>query len=123
MLSAVSMRSYVIYRHYVKVPSLYNAQFLAAIERTITRERLTRYLAASGQDVSKALELYECNARLSEALYGLLHGLEVAVRNAAHHALTASYATPTWYDAAPLSTYWKDRIAGAKAKPGVAVGR
>jgi hypothetical protein len=102
------------------LPSPYSAQFLASIERTITKERLTRYLGASGQDVSRALELYEQNVRLSEVLYGLLHGLEVAVRNAEHHALTAGYGTPTWYDAAPLSPYWKDQIAKARAKPGVA---
>jgi len=102
------------------LPSPYSAQFLASIERTITKERLTRYLGATGQDVSRALELYEYNVQLSEVLYGLLHGLEVTVRNAEHHALTASYGTPTWYDAAPLSPYWKDQLTHAKAKPGVA---
>jgi hypothetical protein len=102
------------------LPSPYSAQFLASIERTITKERLTRYLGATGQDVSRALELYEYNVRLSEVLYGLLHGLEVTVRNAEHHALTASYGTPAWYDAVPLSPYWTDQLAKAKAKPGVA---
>jgi|ERR1017187_5347196 hypothetical protein len=82
---------------------------------SLTKERLTRYLGATGQDVSRALELYERNVRLSEALYGLLHGLEVAVRNAEHHALTASYGTPRWYGAAPLLPYWNDQVAGAKA--------
>ena len=102
------------------MPSPYSATLLANIERTITRERLTRYLGATGHDLSKALELYEYNVQLSEVLYGLLHGLEVMVRNAAHHALTASYRTPAWYDAAPLSTYWQDQLAKAKAKPGAA---
>jgi hypothetical protein len=102
------------------LPSPYSIQLLASIERTVTRDRLTRYLSAAGQDVSGALELYEQNVRLSEALYGLLHGLEVAVRNAEHHALTAGFETPAWYDLAPLSPYWKDRIAMAKAKPGLA---
>ena len=102
------------------MPSPYSAQFLASIERTITKERLTRYLGATGQNVSRALELYEYNVQLSEVLYGLLHGLEVTVRNAEHDALTASYGTPTWYDAAPLSPYWKDRITHAKAKSGAA---
>jgi hypothetical protein len=46
--------------------------------------------------------------------------LEVTVRNAEHHALTVSYGTPTWYDAAPLAPYWKDQLARARAKPGVA---
>jgi hypothetical protein len=53
------------------------------MERTITLERLTRYLGAAGQNVSKALELYEYNVHLSEVLYGLLHGLGVAAQRAA----------------------------------------
>jgi hypothetical protein len=34
--------------------------------------------------------------------------------------LTASYRTPAWYDAAPLSPYWQDQIARAKVRPGAA---
>jgi len=41
------------------------------------------------------------------------------VRNAEHHALTASFGSPAWYDAIPLSAYWKEQVAKAKAKPGV----
>ena len=75
------------------MPPPYSAGLLNSLERTITRERLTRYLGATKQDMPKALALYEYNVQLSEVLYGLLHGLEVMVRNAAHHALTASYGT------------------------------
>jgi hypothetical protein len=53
-------------------------------------------------------------------LYGLLHGLEVAVRNAEHHSLTIGYGTSAWYDLAPLSQYWQDQLGRAKAQPGVA---
>lgn len=93
-------------------------------------ERLSRYLSATGRDVPRALELYEYNVQLSEVLYGILHGLEVTVRNAAHYALSASYGTSAWYDGAflavptvPLSPYWRDQLTNAKAKatiPGVA---
>jgi hypothetical protein len=102
------------------LPPPYSAQLLVSIERTITRARLTRYLGATKKDLARALELYEYNVYLSEMLYGLLHGVEVGVRNAEHHALTASYGTPRWYDQAPLSPYWKDQLINAKAKPGVA---
>lgn len=54
--------------------------------------------------------------QLSEVLYGLLHGLEVTVRNAEHHALTLSYGTAAWYDVAPLSAYWQDQLAKAKGE-------
>lgn len=102
------------------MPPPYSAQFLLSLQRTVTTERLTRYLGATKQDIPKAVELYEYNVQLSEILYGLLHGLEVTVRNAEHHALTTSYGTPTWYDIAPLSLYWRDQVANAKAKPGAA---
>lgn len=102
------------------MPPPYNPQLLTSIQRTVTHERLRRYLNATGQDVSLALELYEHNVRLSEVLYGLLHGLEVTVRNDENHALCAGYGTPAWYDLAPLSPYWLDQIRAAKRKPGLA---
>jgi hypothetical protein len=103
----------------------YSPEFLASIDRTITRERLKRYLAAAGQDLTRALELYEYNIALSEMMYGLLHGLEVGVRNALHHTLTDAYQTQEWYDHAPLSVYHQDKFirkakqeAGPNASPG-----
>jgi hypothetical protein len=102
------------------LPPPYSAQLLVSIERTVTRERLTRYLSATRQDVPQALGLYEYNVQLYQVLYGLLHGLEVAVRNAQHHALTGSYGTAFWYDRAPLSPYWQDQLDKAKAQPGAA---
>jgi hypothetical protein len=49
-------------------------------------------------------------------MYGLLHGIEVTVRNAIHHHLRTSYGRADWYDAAPLSTYWRDQIDEANDK-------
>ena len=72
------------------MPVPYSTQLLSSIGRTITIERLSRYLSATGRDVPKALERYEYNVQLSEVLYGILHGLEVSVRNAEHFARTAS---------------------------------
>lgn len=114
---------------------------MKSAERTITTERLSRYLRATKQNLSKAIELYELNVHLSEILYGLLHGLEVTIRNAEHLALSISFGTPFWYDRpatldfgqpqlgaagpswhehAALSPYWMDQIAAAKTKPGAA---
>jgi hypothetical protein len=55
-------------------------------------------------------------------MYGLLHGIEVAVRNAMHHAMTTSYRRTDWYDAAPLSAYWRDQVNDAKGKVRSATG-
>jgi hypothetical protein len=52
--------------------------------------------AASG-DISQALQLYEWNLACSEALFGFLHGLEVAVRNSLHHVLSNDIGRPDWF--------------------------
>jgi hypothetical protein len=96
--------------------SPYSPEFLTSVPRTITNERLQRYLLATNQNLANALILYEFNVLLSENMYGLLHGLEVAVRNSMNDALTKAYVTPEWYDHAPLSTYWKDQVSNAKDK-------
>jgi hypothetical protein len=103
----------------------YSSRLLISIGRTVTKERLTRYLKATAQDLPQALQLYEYNIALSEVLYGLLHGLEVAVRNVEHDTLAASYATPAWYDKAQLPGYWRDQVQEAKKKlgPGTAAVR
>ena len=70
------------------MPTAYTIEFLASIDRVISQERLSRYLAATNGDIGEALELYEHNIAISEALFGFLHGLEVAVRE--QHSLHAS---------------------------------
>ena len=107
-------------------PFSYSAQFLASIERTVSKERLGRYLKATNQDWVKAVELYEYNVALSEMLFGYLHGLEVAVRNAMHQALTNGYNTPHWYDHAPIGSYLHDKFvkkAKQEAGPGAPAGK
>jgi hypothetical protein len=64
------------------------------------------------------LRLYEYNVALSEILYGLLHGLEVTIRNVEHDVLTNSYQTPAWYDRVRLSRYWMDQVQQAKRDAG-----
>ena len=56
------------------MPAPYSTQLLSSIGRTITIERLSRYLSATGRDVPKALELYEYNVQLSEVLAGSCTG-------------------------------------------------
>jgi len=106
----------------------YTAEFLASIDRVISQERLSRYLAATKGDIGKALELYEYNIAISEALFGFLHGLEVAVRNSIHYTLRRDLGTPTWYDggvalpwsttgeALSLTAVMADMVTEAKAK-------
>lgn len=103
---------------------------LVEIERAISRERLKRYLAATGNNLSSAVAVYEQNVAVSEAVFGLLHGLEVAIRNCMHEVLTVHYGTPRWFQSAAvvLTPYGQDKVAaairdagGSDASPGKVV--
>ena len=86
----------------------YSIEFLADLDRTLSRGRISRYLAATGGNLDDALQLYEKNVAVSEALFGILHGLEVAVRNSLHHALSDDIGVTDWYQnglGLPFGTY------------------
>ncbi len=51
------------------------------IESALSLERFSRYVAWAAGDRRAAVELYSLNARISEALYIPIHGLEIALRN------------------------------------------
>ena len=75
----------------------YSAEFLADLDRTLTRARIFRYLAAANGDLTRALALYETNIAVSEALFGVLHNVEIAIRNSLHDALSNGIGTQDWY--------------------------
>jgi len=77
--------------------SPYSIEFLADLDRTLTRGRISRYLTATSGDLDQALQLYEKNVAVSEALFGILHGLEITVRNSLHHALSTDIGVADWY--------------------------
>lgn len=106
----------------------HSPHLLTEIERAVSRERLKRYLTATAQNLGDAVSLYEQNVALSEMTFGLLHGLEVAIRNSMHDQLSAHFATPRWYTVAPLSSYSLDKVhaavrdaGGLNASPGKVV--
>jgi hypothetical protein len=76
----------------------YTSPNLAELKRTLSAERLLPYEAAVNGDAVLAIRLYESNTLLAEALYGVLQGLEVALRNTIHAQLTADIGRPAWYD-------------------------
>jgi len=100
-----------------------DAAEIAALEASISRERLKKYLDATGDHLPSALDLYERNMRLSEAFYTPLQGLEVCLRNKLDAQLEAIYG-PLWltdHTAAPLDDHMRsfvnDAIAGLPANP------
>jgi hypothetical protein len=70
---------------------------LDALVGSLSPERIATYLAATGGDRGRALRLHTWNTAVSAAFYGPLQGLEVALRNAMHRELAATYG-PAWYD-------------------------
>jgi hypothetical protein len=75
----------------------YSPERLAALERSITRERLSWYLGECGGDLELALRMYELNTRISAAFYGSLQGLEVLVRNDMNLQLQVAFGE-NWHD-------------------------
>lgn len=93
------------------------------IASRLTRERLGSYLAASGDDLNCAIELYDWNASIGAAFYEDLGRLEVVFRNAIDEALTAYGAAQGWDSA----WYRRDQLFpgkhGARAREDVATAR
>jgi hypothetical protein len=74
---------------------------LLTLERRISAERFAPYRAAAGDDLKRAVRLYERNTELSAAFWAVLSDLEILVRNAMHEKLTAwsvtVYGQTAWY--------------------------
>jgi hypothetical protein len=71
------------------------------LERRISVERLKPYRDVTNNDLSRAIALYEWNAKIAASFWLLLGHLEVVVRNAMHEQLTdwstSSHAQQPWY--------------------------
>jgi hypothetical protein len=93
----------------------YSKSIINALERALSPERLSTYLAAAHGDHAAALRLYVWNTEVSAALYGPLQALEIVVRNAFHRELAAVYGA-AWYDhpQVPLTPFALARVADAK---------
>lgn len=61
----------------------------------VTPARLAPYLSETGTHVKKALKLYHWNVEVSGAVYEVLHGFEVCLRNAMDEQLCWWNATQT----------------------------
>lgn len=68
--------------------------------RHISQPRLDRYIAAVGNDLDAALDLYEWNILASGAFFESIGALEIALRNAMHERLVLWCASNAgeWYD-------------------------
>jgi hypothetical protein len=101
---------------------------IAALERSLSRERLQAYRLSTDRDETDGLARYIWNAALGSALAPALQTLEVAFRNEINRAaakLTAGRvhahaAIPSWLDARPtmLLPHECDKVERAKQQLG-----
>lgn len=73
-----------------------NAAINASLQISLSAERLSKYLVASGNILDAALALYERNTRLAESFYTPLQCLEVCLRNKLNLKLQTAYGVD-WF--------------------------
>jgi hypothetical protein len=80
----------------------YTPTNLAELELRLSSDRLQPYRKSVGGDCERAIRLYEQNTLLAESLYGILQGLEIALRNSIHSQLSEGFARPDWWSGVQL---------------------
>lgn len=96
----------------------YTPDRLAALEQTLTRERLSWYLGECGNDLELALRMYELNTRISAAFYSPLQGLEILVRNDMNLQMQAAFGE-NWHELQGVRLEQKQIDAIRKAVAGI----
>lgn len=74
------------------------------LENLASRERLAKYLRLAENDEGKVVELYLKNLEECRRFYGLLHWLEIGLRNAMNRELTAAYGE-RWFESKEIYFY------------------
>lgn len=94
----------------------YDGNSLNALERSISIERLQAYLDLAEGDKGYAISLYEWNTKLSEALYSLIQGFEVTLRNAIHKTMTLEFQREDWFSVVPLEQEQRKQLRQASER-------
>jgi Abi-like protein len=94
----------------------YTDEQLNALQKSLSSERMRPYLILADNNPRLALKLYEWNTRLSESLYGVLQGLEVALRNSMHLRMLEIYGQPDWYEVCPMTATHTTTIRKVKKR-------
>lgn len=96
----------------------YTSAELDALQKTLSAERLSTYVRRANGNRAKAIALYEHNTKVSESLFGVIRGLEVALRNSIHDVLRTNLGADDWYDKLPVPLLKEEKrcIRMAKTK-------
>ena|SRR5665213_2275991 len=96
----------------------YDATTIPQVEEWLSRDRLAKYLAETGDDLGAALDLHAHNTALSAAFFGPIQVFEIALRNTLDRELCKCFGQ-AWYDAAPFSINQDINDLVQKAKDGL----
>lgn len=80
-----------------------------AIEQSLSRDRLGKYLASTGNDLDLAIGLYERNTRLAAAFYAPLQTLEICLRNHLNDQMTSIYGADWMTNGHPPLNGWAQK--------------
>ena len=94
----------------------YDDKILVTLEKYISSERLAAYVNYARGDKWVAIRLCERNTEISEALYGVIQALEIALRNAIHNILSEQLGGPKWYETSILAESEREALEDAKKK-------
>jgi hypothetical protein len=98
----------------VAIAKTYSDDQILAIEKSLSPHRFNSYVIQAEGDRNRAIRLYERNTELSEALYGVIQGLEITLRNAIHLILQSGTGFEDWYDHIHLQGPEADTVHLAK---------
>ena len=76
----------------------YSAEVMNALERSLSTDRLNRYVIQAKGDKEKAIRFHEHNTEVAEGLFGVIQGLEITFRNSVHRTLKKEIGFDNWYD-------------------------
>lgn len=91
------------------------ASFLT-LPANLSPARVQPYVDAEGGDVDRGLRLYTWNVEVSSAFWGVLHAVEIALRNAMNVQLVAHFGQDEWWDAPKVNLTYVGRKMVNEAK-------
>ena len=65
-------------------------------ELHFSKPRMNRYFYAAGSSRTKAIQLYQQNLKVSQAMHPLIGVFEVVLRNSIHRAISKHYQDDNW---------------------------
>ena len=95
------------------------------LQANLSPDRLRPYIVAEGGDLGRGLRLYTWQIEVSAAFWGVLHIVEVGLRNALHTQLTTRFGQADWWDSprVHLTRVGQEMVEVAKSSAQKSAGR